>query len=143
MTLPFSLPAWMPSWLGLVLLLVGLLYALAMLAMPFSVFGVKSRLEAIEEQLEQVQEELRILTMRLPEPLRGITVDEGLYDPLPRAAGGQERVPRRPTAAAPPPLPPETVRPAPRAPIGREIPPPPRAAPPRGTPPRRIEPRLD
>ncbi|HQU12602.1 MAG TPA: hypothetical protein PLV07_13580, partial [Acidiphilium sp.] len=107
---------------------------------------VKSRLEAIEEQLEQVQEELRILTMRLPEPLRGVTVDEGVYDPLPRAAGGYERTVRRPAAAAPPPPPPplpaETMRPAPRAPIGREMPQP-RPAAPRGVSPRRIEPRLD
>ncbi|MDE2327062.1 MAG: hypothetical protein KGK13_04290, partial [Rhodospirillales bacterium] len=114
MTLPFSFPAWMPAWLGLVLLLVGLLYALAMLAMPFSVFGVKSRLEAIEEQLDQVQEELRILTMRLPEPLRGVTVDDGLYDPLPRSAAGYDRpTVRRPAAAAPPPPMPEPPRPAP------------------------------
>lgn len=114
MTLPFTVPAWMPDWLGLIVLLVGLLYLLAMLAMPFSVFGVKSRLEAIEEQLDQVQEELRILTMRLPEPLRGVAIDETPYDPLPRGAN--------------------------REPIGRTRAPPPPA---RNAPARRIEPRLD
>jgi hypothetical protein len=133
MILPFTLPSWMPEWLGLILLLVGLLYALAMLAMPFSVFGVKSRLEAIEEQLDQVQEELRILTMRLPEPLRGVAIDETPYDPLPRAtAAGYEREPVRRS-------PPVVSEPY-REPIGR---PRPAAPPPRSAPARRIEPRLD
>ncbi|MGC9268967.1 hypothetical protein, partial [Acidiphilium sp.] len=95
MTLPLTLPEWMPEWLGLILLLVGLVYGLAMLAMPFSVFGVKSRLEAIEEQLDQVQEELRVLTMRLPEPLRGVAIDETPYDPLPRSAAAHYEL-RRP-----------------------------------------------
>jgi type II secretory pathway pseudopilin PulG len=133
MILPFTLPSWMPEWLGLVLLLVGLLYALAMLAMPFSVFGVKSRLEAIEEQLDQVQEELRILTLRLPEPLRGVAIDETPYDPLPRAttATYNPAPTRRPPPAAPDPY---------REPIGR---PRPATPPPRSTPTRRIEPRLD
>ncbi|MCW8305849.1 hypothetical protein AruPA_02260 [Acidiphilium sp. PA] len=131
MTLPFTLPSWMPEWLGLILLLIGLLYALAMLAMPFSVFGVKSRLEAIEERLDQVQEELRILTMRLPEPLRGVAIDETPYDPLPRSAAAHYESARR--APAPPPEPY-------REPIGRARP---AAAPPRSAPARRIEPRLD
>lgn len=94
MTLPFTFPSWMPDWLGLILLLVGLLYVLAMLVMPFSVFGVKSRLEAIEEQLDQVQEELRILTMRLPEPLRGVAIDETPYDPITRGSTRRSVPPR-------------------------------------------------
>lgn len=142
MTLPFPLPDWMPTWLGLVLLLVGLLYALALLAMPFSVFGVKSRLEAIEDQLEQVQEELRILTLRLPEPLRGVAVDESLYDPLPRTGGGGYE---REAGRRAPPIPPaperDPYRDAYREPPRNE--PPGRIRPARGGPPRRIEPRLD
>jgi hypothetical protein len=133
MTLPFTLPSWMPEWLGLILLLIGLVYALAMLAMPFSVFGVKSRLEAIEERLDQVQEELRILTMRLPEPLRGVAIDETPYDPLPRAAAGQYERDRSRVISPP------TSEPY-REPIGRGRPP---APPPRSAPGRRIEPRLD
>ncbi|MHB1305343.1 MAG: hypothetical protein ACYCZB_18105 [Acidiphilium sp.] len=135
MTLPFPLPDWMPAWLGLVLLLIGLLYALAMLAMPFSVFGVKSRLEAIEDQLEQVQEELRILTLRLPEPLRGVAIDETPYDPLPR----QGAAPRRPNM---PPAEPYREPSPSREPLGRARPAPPSPPPARG-PSRRIEPRLD
>ena len=138
MTLPFPLPDWMPAWLGLVLLLIALLYALALLAMPFSVFGVKSRLEAIETQLDAVQEELRILTMRLPEPLRGVAIDESPYDPLPRTSA--PRYVREPDMRPPPMIPP-TPEPA-REPLGRPrpAPPPSRTSP---TPPRRIEPRLD
>ncbi len=141
MTLPFTLPSWMPEWLGLILLLIGLVYALALLAMPFSVFGVKSRLEAIEERLDQVQEELRILTMRLPEPLRGVAIDETPYDPLPRSAAAhyEREAVRRPVA--PPPVAPETYREPYREPIGRGRPVPP--TPPRNAPGRRIEPRLD
>lgn len=143
MTLPFPLPDWMPPWLGLLLLLVGLLYALAMLAMPFSVFGVKSRLEAIEDQLEQVQEELRILTLRLPEPLRGVAVEESpYYDPLPRNAAPPR--PREPEGR-PPQIPPASApaRDAYREPLGRDAGRG-RAGPPaRGGTGRRIEPRLD
>lgn len=143
MTLPFPLPDWMPPWLGLVLLLIVLLYALAMLAMPFSVFGVKSRLEAIEDQLEQVQEELRILTLRLPEPLRGVTVDEGTYDPLPRH--GMSPREAEPDQRLPPiPPVPDAYRDAYREPLGREPRGRARPAPPvRGASGRRIEPRLD
>ena len=50
--------------------------------MPFSVFGVKARLEAIDARLDEIQGEIRSLALRLPEP----SVDE--YDeprPSPRA----------------------------------------------------------
>jgi hypothetical protein len=36
--------------------------------MPFSVFGVKSRLETIEARLDEIQGEIRRLALRLPEP---------------------------------------------------------------------------
>jgi hypothetical protein len=49
----------LPSWTGLILaLLLGLL-ALAFLGMPFAVYGVKSRLEALELQLAELRAELR------------------------------------------------------------------------------------
>jgi hypothetical protein len=49
----------LPSWIGLILaLLLGLL-ALAFLGMPFAVYGVKSRLEALELQLAELRAELR------------------------------------------------------------------------------------
>jgi hypothetical protein len=48
MTMPFVLPDWVPWWVPLVLIVPALLYALAFVFMPFSVLGVKPRLEAIE-----------------------------------------------------------------------------------------------
>ena len=71
MTLPFTLPDWVPWWVPIVLLVPALLYALAFLFMPFSVIGVKGRLEAMEARLDEIQAEIRSLSLRLPEPLRG------------------------------------------------------------------------
>jgi len=62
-----SIPG-MPEWTGLLLLCLGLLCAAAFLLMPFSVFGVKARLEALEVQLDEIQGELRELALRLQEP---------------------------------------------------------------------------
>jgi|SRR6185312_5733626 len=66
MHMPFALPDWLPWWLPLVLLLPVLLYALAFLFMPFSVIGVKARLEVIEARLDEIQNEIRHLALRLP-----------------------------------------------------------------------------
>jgi hypothetical protein len=41
-----------------------LLYLLAFLRMPFSVFGVKARIEALEAQIESLHDELRMMSMR-------------------------------------------------------------------------------
>jgi hypothetical protein len=54
----------LPDWAVLILLLIGGVYALAMLAMPFWVFGVTPRLSSMEEQLEDIQEELRVMALR-------------------------------------------------------------------------------
>jgi hypothetical protein len=66
MTLPFALPDWVPWWVPLLLLLPALLYGLAFLFMPFSVIGVKARLEVIEARLDEIQNEIRHLALRLP-----------------------------------------------------------------------------
>ncbi len=57
----------MPAWTGFVALVFLALLVLAFLAMPFSVFGVKSRLEAVEAQLDEMQAELRSISARLGE----------------------------------------------------------------------------
>ncbi|MFC7610310.1 hypothetical protein [Teichococcus aestuarii] len=62
-----SLPGF-PEWTGLLLLALGLLCAAAFLLMPFSVFGVKPRLEALEVQLDEIQHEIRELALRLQDP---------------------------------------------------------------------------
>ena len=63
-----QLPGGLPWWLTLAILVPLALYALLFLAMPFSVFGVKGRLEAMEARLDEIQEEIRSLSLRLPEP---------------------------------------------------------------------------
>jgi len=83
MTLPFAMPDWLPWWVPIVLLVPALLYALAFLFMPFSVIGVKSRLELIEARLDEIQGEIRHLSLRLPEAGRVADYDE-VYAPEPR-----------------------------------------------------------
>ncbi len=61
-----NLPDWMPWWVPLALLVPALLWALSFLFMPFSVFGVKSRLEVIEARLDEIQNEIRHVALRLP-----------------------------------------------------------------------------
>jgi hypothetical protein len=83
MTLPFAVPDWLPWWVPIVLLVPALLYALAFLFMPFSVIGLKSRLEVIEARLDEIQGEIRHLSLRLPEVSRAADYDE-IYAPDPR-----------------------------------------------------------
>ena len=59
----------MPWWVHLVILLAALLFGLLFLLMPFSVFGVKARLEGVEARLDEIQGEIRSLALRLPEPV--------------------------------------------------------------------------
>ena len=99
MTLPFTLPDWLPWWVPIVLLVPLLLYALAFLFMPFSVIGLKSRLEVIEARLDEIQGEIRHLSLRLPEAAR-VDFDE-VYAPEPTVE------PRRaPPVTTRPPIPP-------------------------------------
>ncbi|MGE0225654.1 MAG: hypothetical protein AB7F35_17880 [Acetobacteraceae bacterium] len=140
MTLPFTLPDWLPWWVPLVLLLPALLYALAFLFMPFSVIGVKSRLEVIEARLDEIQNEIRHLALRLPAAAREADFDE-IYTPR-----STDRRTADPPIVVRPPIPPaahelhdgpQEDRPAPPAharPV-RRAEPPVRSA--------RSEPRLD
>lgn len=102
MTLPFALPDWLPWWVPIVLLVPALLYALAFLFMPFSVIGVKSRLEVIEARLDEIQGEIRHLALRLPEMSRAADYDE-IYAPEPTVQPG-----RSPPVISRPPIPPAT-----------------------------------
>ena len=74
-----SFPEWLPTWVPTLLLVAGLLWALIFLVMPFSVFGVKNRLELIEARLDEIQNEIRHVALRLP-PGGGPGVD---YDDFP------------------------------------------------------------
>ena len=82
------------------LLVPALLYALAFLFMPFSVIGVKSRLDVIEARLDEIQGEIRHLALRLPEVGRVADYDE-IYAPEPTV---QPR--RAPPVVTRPPIPP-------------------------------------
>jgi len=76
MPIPFAFPDWVPWWLQLLVVVVVILLGLAFIFMPFSVFGVKSRLEAVEARLDEIQGEIRSLALRLPEPGRGAGYDD-------------------------------------------------------------------
>src|SRR5882757_1517881 len=97
MNMPFALPDWVPWWVPLVLLVPALLYALAFLFMPFSVLGVKTRLEVIEARLDEIQQEIRHVALRLPIGPREVDFEDvyapaqqsrrqapSPHDPLPR-----------------------------------------------------------
>ena len=101
MSVPGFLPDWVPWWVQLVLLVGVVLVVGAFGAMPFSVFGLKARLEAIDERLDEMQSDLRALANRLPDPemrnpaawRRGATDDEDFPAPATR---------REPPAPPPP-----------------------------------------
>lgn len=148
MTLPFAIPAWMPGWLFLALVIPALLWFLAFLMVPFNVFGVKARLETIENELAELNEQVRVMQLRtagnLPPatPMRGAAET---YDDLPNFAQLKRTRAEPPPAQEPPPSPRRPPIPVqqPRnsfssrdAMVPRERP----VAPPR---PRRTEPRLD
>lgn len=64
MTMPFAAPDWMPGWLLLALAVPILLWLLAFLMVPFNVFGVKARLETIENELAELNEQIRVMQLR-------------------------------------------------------------------------------
>jgi hypothetical protein len=84
MSMPFTLPPWLPWWVPILVLVPAILYALLFLLMPFSVIGVKGRLEVIEARLDELQGEIRTLSLRLGEPSRHpYRPDEDAYDSSP------------------------------------------------------------
>lgn len=83
MTLPFDIPPWVPWWVPIMVLIPVILYALVLFVMPFSVIGVKGRLEALDERLDDIQLELRNLAQRLPEPIVTRGFEDSGYTPPP------------------------------------------------------------
>jgi hypothetical protein len=102
MTLPFALPAWLPWWLPIVMLVPGLLWILAFLAVPFSVVGLKARLDGLEAQLDDIHAEIRTLMLRMPESGRAVDFDELYTAPKPDEAAERGAMGSRPPI--PPPL---------------------------------------
>ena len=118
MSMPFALPPWLPWWVPILVLVPAILYALLFLLMPFSVIGVKGRLDVIEARLDELQGEIRTLSLRLGEPARhAFRPDEDAYDtsPLPSARPAAATLPmsRPPVPPAPDPYSYDD-RPAPR-----------------------------
>lgn len=57
--------SWLPGWALGCLAVVAALFALALLCMPFAVFGTKPRLQDLEFQIAEMRAELRTLSLRL------------------------------------------------------------------------------
>jgi hypothetical protein len=98
----FAFPDWVPWWVPMVLLVPALLFALAFLFMPFSVLGVKSRLEVLEARLDEIQQEIRHLALRLPVGQQEVDFED-VYAPVsqPRRREGRslDRPPIPPIAS--------------------------------------------
>lgn len=99
MNMPFALPDWVPWWVPFMLLVPALLYALAFLFMPFSVLGVKTRLEVIEARLDEIQQEIRHVALRLPMGPQAVDFED-VYAPISQVQQ------RKPTVGDRPPIPP-------------------------------------
>lgn len=61
MTLPW--PEWLPQWAQALVLIVGLVFAVLWMLVPFAVIGVKGRLDALAVQIDDLQAELRVMAM--------------------------------------------------------------------------------
>ncbi|HET8996223.1 MAG TPA: hypothetical protein VFN42_06105 [Acetobacteraceae bacterium] len=133
MTLPFALPDWLPWWVPVLLMIPALLYALAFLFMPFSVIGVKGRLDVLDARLDEIQNEIRHLALRMPEAAQQVDFEE-VYAPEPRVEPSLRAAP-----ASRPPIPPalHELEPEDQAPAADRPAPAPTARP------LRREPRLD
>ncbi len=91
-----SLPLWMQFLAGFILLGLGLMFIL----MPFSIFGVKPRLEEVELQLNEVRAELRIIAMRLAQGGSDTGPSgEPIYAPPRRNTAQSDPAPRPPEVA--------------------------------------------
>jgi hypothetical protein len=121
MTMPFALPDWVPWWVQLLILVAVVLIAGAYLLMPFSVFGLKARIEALDQRLDDIQSDLRELASRMPDldgrrpaAWRRTEPDEDGYvarPPPPRQAAPPERTYERYDPPPRPPIPPPPVVP--------------------------------
>ncbi len=114
MTLPFAFPDWVPWWVQSVVVILAVLFGLALLLMPFSVFGTKSRLELLEARLDDIHADLRALAQRLPE--RGRTGGDAYDGPL---IATRPRSEPADALRAGPPIPPAAYYPEPEDPEDR------------------------
>ncbi len=85
------LPDWVPWWALLGVAVPVLLYLLVFLLMPFSVVGVKGRLDVIDARLDELHNEIRILSLRLPDSNGSHPVPGGFRPPVPPSAEPESR----------------------------------------------------
>ena len=120
MSMPFTLPDWVPWWVQLAILVAAILVAGAFVLMPFSVFGLKARLDGLDARLDEIQADLRDLALRLPDPemrrpaawRRAEPDDDGYYMRPPAGAPRRDELPARRDDPPPrPPIPPAPVVP--------------------------------
>ncbi|MBB2204981.1 hypothetical protein [Gluconacetobacter takamatsuzukensis] len=97
--MPFPFSDWMPWWLQLALLILGMLFLFLWMLVPFAVFGVKGRLDALALQIEDLQAELRVLAVQ---PEDRVPVSAPAPRPAPAAAPVVEPVAPAPPPARPP-----------------------------------------
>jgi hypothetical protein len=104
----------LPEWTGVAALLALLLVGLAYLLMPFSVFGVKGRLDTLEAQLDEIRDEIRGLSIRVSDGPRRSAAEDWVDPPRMRGVKDEPRVspPIPPPASWPDP--PRGGRPEPR-----------------------------
>ncbi len=97
-----TLPDWLPGWAAGLIIAIVALYALLLLAMPFSVFGLKARLDELEARLDDIHADLQQVLRRLPLP-RGEPLPEEPPEPAtPPRRAGQPPQRREPRLGAPP-----------------------------------------
>jgi hypothetical protein len=81
-----SLPDWLPWWAVLLILVPAALYLALFLLMPFQTFGLRARIVALEGRIDELHEEIRALTLRLPERGMDPYGDGRATPPIPPAA---------------------------------------------------------
>ncbi|GBR30771.1 hypothetical protein [Gluconobacter kondonii] len=84
--------SWLPGWAFGCLVVVAAFFVLALLCMPFAVFGTKPRLQDLEFQIAEMRAELRALNLRLAVSSRP---DSPSAEPIAQAVtASQERMTR-------------------------------------------------
>jgi hypothetical protein len=92
-----SLPDWLPWWAIIALLVPVAFYMALFLLMPFSTFGLRARLRDMELRIDALHEEIRALTLRLPERA-GPSADDSYLRQPPIPPASREFGPRDPAA---------------------------------------------
>ncbi len=79
-----------------------LLWGLLFLFVPFSVIGLRGRLEGIEARLDELQRELRNIALRMPEDVPVRPVSEKIFDEFYTPPPPRPMVAERPLSPRPP-----------------------------------------